>query len=45
MVTKILVSIDDKLLKEVDKKVENIGYGANRSQFISKALKDKLGKK
>lgn len=45
MKIKILVTIDDKLLKEVDRKVLNLGLSANRSEFISEALKKELGKK
>lgn len=37
--------MDDKLLNEVDKKVKDIGYGANRSQFISEALRNELKKR
>ena len=45
MAIKVLISLPEKLLKEVDKHVESIGYGATRSGFIKEALEDKLKQK
>ena len=45
MIKKILISFPEELIEKIDKKVESIGSGANRSGFIVDVLKVELNKK
>lgn len=38
----VLISIDTVLLNKLDRKIDEIGYGANRSAVIESAVKDFL---
>lgn len=44
MKIKVLLSISDKLLKLLDKKVESLGVGATRSGYIESLIREDFKK-